>query len=304
MGHDGSMPSPDSGAAASCTNPTATQVACAKCAASMCASVVSMEATDCAGAFDTCFAKCSCTDSTCIDNCATAAPAACLTDLKALLACQTTGPCVSACTPAATDSGITTTTDSGAAGSSCKNPTPTQTACGECEASMCASAVSGEKSACATFNTCFDACDCSATSCIDACAEAAPTACQTALESLETCETTTCKSACSGDAGAASTKDSGSSGGSTIPDCESPTSTEQTDYTKCLTCDTTYCAADVTAAVGACTTYYACVASTACSATAAQEACYTTNVTGTCLTAIDTLGACQDTFCLLDCAAE
>jgi hypothetical protein len=180
------------------------------------------------------------------------------------------------------------------------NPTPTQTACGQCEETNCASVVSTEKSACAgAFDTCFAKCSCTDTSCIDKCAEAASSNCQSALEALANCQTgTACKATCSTVTDAGSTKDGGSTGG-VIPDCADPTPAEQTLYTKCSACDNSKCSSEVASAVSSCSTYYACFATCDCDDTICQE--FECVPGAACDTAIGTLTTCQDDNCAADC---
>jgi hypothetical protein len=71
-------------------------------------------------------------------------------------------------------------------------------------------------------------------------------------------------------------------------------------YAACSACDQTSCAADVTAAVSDCGDYYGCFAMCDCSATGCQTTCEE-QITTACSTAIDTLTACQDTFCAASC---
>jgi len=194
-GH-GDASSDSGGGASSCLHATATQTACGECAAGACKSSLSASETACPG-FYACFAKCDCSDATCIGNCYTAAPATCQSSLGTFTSCQSS-MCASACTPG--DGGAVT--DSGAHGDasadSCKNPTATELACGACDETMCKSDVTAAQAACASFYTCFAGCDCSSTSCIDGCAVAAPSSCQTALETLNSCQSSKCSSACSG----------------------------------------------------------------------------------------------------------
>jgi len=289
-GH-GDASSDSGGGASSCLHATATQTACGECAAGACKSSLSASETACPG-FYACFAKCDCSDATCIGNCYTAAPATCQSSLGTFTSCQSS-MCASACTPG--DGGAVT--DSGAHGDasadSCKNPTATELACGACDETMCKSDVTAAQAACASFYTCFAGCDCSSTSCIDGCAVAAPSSCQTALETLNSCQSSKCSSACSG-----SGKDAGGTSG-TIPDCANPTSTEASTYTACSACDTASCASDVAAAVSACTAYYACFGATDCAS--ALTVC-AADITAGCQTAVDALAVCQNTNCLLPCS--
>jgi hypothetical protein len=283
----------------SCKDASTLNNACAACDESKCSSEVVAAVSACA-AFYTCYEMCSCGDSTCIMACEKKdAPSSCATPATNLINCES-AMCASAC---GLDAGMTTSKDSGPppadAGATCKNPTSTQEKCGECETTSCASTVASEKSTCGTFNTCFDACDCSDTTCQDQCYEAASSACQAVLGDLQTCQTSTCKSACTASADAGAPSGDGGSSGDTVPDCKDPTSEEQTFYTQCSTCDNTNCAPDVTNAVSSCSAYYSCIASTDCST--ALEACEPQMESSGCETAVDELTACQNDFCYFAC---
>jgi len=70
-------------------------------------------------------------------------------------------------------------------------------ACQSCVTSSCASQVSGQESACGTYNACYEACQCNDTSCLSGCMSKATSACQQALAQFGVCLESSCKTECS-----------------------------------------------------------------------------------------------------------
>jgi hypothetical protein len=280
-----------------CKNPTGLVIACNDCVESMCVPDVAPVLSACAS-FYTCYEACDCSDSACIMACQKAAPAGCDTPATNLIDCQMM-MCAKACSPpdAGSDASGSDATTGSDAGATCKNPTATQLACGRCEEMSCASTVASEKSMCGSFNACFEQCACSSTSCLETCYEAAGSACQTVLGQLDSCQTGTCMAACSGTATDGGTTTDGGMSTSGIPDCKNPTSGEAALYASCSACDDQNCAMYVTAAVSACSAYYACFGSTDCSSAADCDG----DITSDCQVAIDDLAGCQGFVCAADC---
>jgi len=288
----------------SCLSPTAAETACAACDEKSCASTVAAAVSTCAS-FYTCYEKCSCSDATCIGACesAAASDSTCVSAAEALQSCQKAS-CATACaTPdAGSASGgdaATFTGDAGVVIPSCKNPTTTDTACASCVEHDCTSAAKTAVTACSAFYTCFAGCDCSGTSCIGNCESAAASnsACVTAAEALQSCQTSKCTSSCTAKDGGAAAKDGG--GAATIPNCTGGASTEVTTYKACLACDQASCGSQVTAAVAACTAYYACWGTTSCATAATACAADTTTA---CTTAVTSLTTCQNASCWIQCS--
>ncbi len=280
-----------------CTSPTAGETACNTCVESSCPTETAAALAACA-TFYTCYAACACSDMSCITTCEGNAPSACDTPATNLISCQMS-MCATACAPP--DAGTTVPDsgpphDGGATLPLCKEPTTAETTCNDCLESSCKSQATAALGACGPFYSCYAACDCSDTSCITTCEGKAPSGCDTPAENLITCQKSDCATACGGADGG--TTDGGTTSG--IPDCKDPTSAEATTYASCSACDNTHCATEVSAAVAACTMYYACFAATDC--TEAIDTCYATYLEEDgCSTAAGDLGDCQEFSCSTEC---
>jgi len=182
--------------------------------------------------------------------------------------------------------------DGGVVIPSCKNPTTTATQCATCLEGSCAATASTAVSACATFYSCYAACDCSDATCIQTCVSAAPTSCTSTIGPLETCQSSMCAAACTPpDAG--STGDAGSSGG-----CKNPTPAT----TACGSCTESHCASALSTSETTCTSFYTCFATCNCTDTSCIEGCAAADTQNGCSTALTSLNTCQTTSCASACA--
>jgi hypothetical protein len=201
-----------------CTNPTANQVACTTCVEQSCVSTVSTALTACA-AFYSCFQKCDCSDTACVDTCLSKAPASCTTALGAVAACEKSS-CASACEAPATDAGHAKDASADACkdGGACKAPpgdggsaawipncaspsasqSSTYTACSTCDQAHCESDVASALTSCTAYYACYKACACSDLICLAGCSADSTAACAVAGATLSGCQTLNCALECSG----------------------------------------------------------------------------------------------------------
>jgi len=187
-------------AGATCLNPSATYKSCAACDESKCGSDVTAAQTACAGTtFPTCTAKCQCSDTSCVEACATAStvPTACVTALTNTYNCQSSS-CTAACTASANDAGTQKDGGNTSGIPDCKSPTSAQqtayASCLACDNQNCASYVSAAVSGCSTYYACIASTDC--TTALTSCTPS--TACDTAASPLVDCQAFFCSSACAG----------------------------------------------------------------------------------------------------------